>query len=112
MVPGPVQAAAAAALADDGHVEDQRDVYRRRLELLVEIFARIGLPADLPGGGFYLWVKAPEGDAWGLTQLLARDGGALVSPGEFYGPDGAGHVRVAAVQPDERLHLLGERLSG
>jgi len=41
---------------------------------------------------------------------LAERGGALVSPGEFYGEAGAGHVRIAAVQPDDRIALLGERL--
>jgi aspartate/methionine/tyrosine aminotransferase len=34
----------------------------------------------------------------------------LVSPGEFYGPTGADHVRVAAVQPDERIELIARRL--
>jgi aspartate/methionine/tyrosine aminotransferase len=33
-----------------------------------------------------------------------------VSPGEFYGPDGAGYVRVAAVAPDERIELAARRV--
>jgi aspartate/methionine/tyrosine aminotransferase len=41
---------------------------------------------------------------------LATEGGALVSPGEFYGPDGAGFVRVAVVQPSDRLELVAQRL--
>jgi aspartate/methionine/tyrosine aminotransferase len=40
------------------------------------------------------------------------DGGALVSPGEFYGDDGAGFVRVAVVQPTERIKLVADRLAG
>ena len=64
----------------------------------------------LPGGGFYLWAPAPGGDAWALTERLAREAGALVSPGEFYGAAGRGHVRVAMVQPDDRLALLTERV--
>ena len=31
-------------------------------------------------------------------------------PGDFYGPAGAGHVRVAVVQPDDRLELVADRL--
>ncbi len=108
MVPGPVQAAAVAAWYDDDHVEGQRGRYWRRLELMQAILGTAGVPCDLPAGAFYLWVPA-EGDAWGLTRRLAEEGGALVAPGEFYGdPD---HVRVAVVQPDERLELVGERLS-
>ena len=111
MVPGPVQAAGAVAWADDEHVAVQAARYHERLEVLVEALRGIGLDARLPGGAFYLWVPAPDGDAWALARLLAERGGALVSPGEFYGPDGAGHVRVAAVQPLERIRLLAERLS-
>ncbi len=46
-----------------------------------------------------------------LAERLARDGGTLVSPGEFYGPDGAGFVRVAVVQPDDRIQLVADRLA-
>jgi aspartate/methionine/tyrosine aminotransferase len=110
MVPGPVQAAGVAALDDDGHVETQREVYRDRLQLGCEVFGRLGIEAVLPGGGFYLWVPAPEGDAWALTERLAREAGALISPGEFYGAAGAGHVRVAMVQPDDKLRMMAARV--
>lgn len=110
MVPGPVQLAAAAALADRGHVADQRARYRHRLERMVELLGRLGIEASLPAGGFYLWVGAPGGDAWSFTERLARDLGVLVSPGEFYGPAGAGQVRFALVAPDERLDLVAERV--
>lgn len=110
MVPGPVQAAAAVAYTDDRHVDEQRERYRGRLERMAEILRAIGLDVDLPGGAFYLWVAAPGGDAWALADRLARDAGALVSPGEFYGDAGAGHVRLAMVQPDDRLELVARRL--
>jgi succinyldiaminopimelate transaminase len=111
MVPGPVQAAGAVAWSDDAHVVDQAARYHERLVVLVEALQGIGLDARLPGGAFYLWVPAPGGDAWALARRLAVDGGALVSPGEFYGAAGAGHVRVAAVQPLEQIELLAERLA-
>ncbi len=110
MVPGPVQAAAAVAYADDAHVDAQRARYLGRLERVAEILRAIDLDVALPGGAFYLWVAAPGGDAWGLAARLARDAGALVSPGEFYGDAGAGHVRLAMVQPDDRLELMARRL--
>jgi succinyldiaminopimelate transaminase len=113
MVPGPVQAAGAAALGDDAHVEDQRARYLERLEFLAAVLSSAGCPATLPEGGFYLWVPvpAPLADGWALTEELARAAGVLVSPGEFYGPDGSGFVRVAAVQPMSRLRLVADRLA-
>ena len=115
MVPGPVQAAGAVALDDDAHVEVQRDRYRRRLQLLADGLGAVGLPTPFPQGGFYLWVPVPASvpdGGWGLTERLALAGGVLVSPGEFYGPDGAGFVRIAVVQPTERLELVVSRLAG
>jgi succinyldiaminopimelate transaminase len=105
LVPGPVQAAAAVALADDSHVEEQRARYRERLE-----FFRTIVDAPMPAGGFYLWAPVPGGDAWAFTEDLAARGGALVSPGDLYGEAGAGYVRIALVQPMERLELVAERL--
>jgi succinyldiaminopimelate transaminase len=112
MVPGPVQLAAGVALADDEYVEVQRERYRERLDLLRAAFVEAGVDVPAPEGTFYLWVPAPGGDAWGFTERLANDAGILVSPGEFYGPDGAGHVRVAVVQPTVRLEMAARRLRG
>jgi aspartate/methionine/tyrosine aminotransferase len=113
MVPGPAQAAGAVALSDDAHVEVQRGRYHERLTYLADVLARVGCPVELPEGGFYLWVPVPAtqwADAWSMAEDLARQGGILVSPGDLYGPDGAGFVRVAVVQPMERLELVADRL--
>ena len=113
MVPGPVQAAAAVALADDEHVAQQRARYRERLDFLAAVLRAAGCPALLPAGGFYLWVPVPARwpDAWALAEDLARVGGLLVSPGDFYGEEGRGFVRVAVVQPMDRLELAADRLA-
>jgi aspartate/methionine/tyrosine aminotransferase len=109
MVPGPVQALAAATWDDDEHVDRQRAVYRARLERLRGILAAIDIAAELPAGAFYLWVRAPDGDGWSLTKQLATSLGMIVSPGEFYGEAGQPFVRIAAVQPDDRIALLEQR---
>jgi succinyldiaminopimelate transaminase len=113
MVPGPAQAAGVAALSDDDHVDAQRARYRDRMGYLGGVLGAYGAPVALPEGGFYLWVPVPSDrwpDAWAMAEALATDGGLLVSPGDLYGDGGAGHVRVALVQPGERLELVGERL--
>jgi succinyldiaminopimelate transaminase len=110
MVPGPVQRAATAVLGDQAHVEVQRGRYWQRLLRFQEILARLGARAELPSGGFYLWSPAPDGDEWAWTDWLATNGGVLVSPGSFYGPDGTGFVRLAMVADLDRLDLVAARL--
>jgi len=106
LVPGPAQIAGAASLQDQDHVNVQADRYRRRLEALVEVLAALDLEADLPEGGFYLWVEAPDGDESALCLRLATELGVLTTPGPTFGGGGAGYVRIAAVVPDDRLDLV------
>jgi len=109
MVPGPAQAAAVAALNDDEHVTEQRERYQARLRRMSRILSTwSGIDVPLPDGGFYLWF--PVDDAWAFTERLAREGGALVSPGDLYGAAGSGFVRVAVVQTDETIERVATRL--
>jgi len=110
MPPGPSQQAAIVAFGDDVHVDEQRERYAARLHRCAEILRSTGLTVELPSGGFYLWVAAPDGDAWALTEHLATVAGAIVSPGEFYGPAGSGFVRLAMVESLDRLELMAARL--
>ncbi len=126
MVPGPVQAGAVAAYADDEHVVEQRRRYEERLSFLGGVLSEAGVPATRPAGGFYLWVAVPgsfpvvadgageggDGRGWALVEALAMEGGLLASPGGFYGADSGGYVRVAAVQPMDRLEVVARRLRG
>ena len=112
MPAGPVQVAAVVALADDEHVEAQRERYRRRLRRLQQLLAATGYAASFPDGAFYLWAQAPAADAWAAARDLAIQAGIVVSPGEFYGPESVGCFRVAAVQPDDRIELAASRVGG
>ncbi len=110
MVPAPVQAAVAVAYDDDEHVDQQRARYRRRLSFMSEALGAFGLSAPMPDGAFYLWCSKEGIDGWELATLLAERAGLVVSPGELYGEDAANFVRVAMVQPDERLAVAASRL--
>jgi succinyldiaminopimelate transaminase len=111
MVPGPVQLAGAIAYEDDAHVDEQRRVYRRRVESFAGVLRDVGFDVALPGGSFYLWIAVPGGDAWACTNWLAEQGGVIVSPGEFYGEAATGYIRVALVEPDEKLDEVAKRFA-
>jgi succinyldiaminopimelate transaminase len=112
MVATPVQAAAAAALADDEHVADQRQRYEERRKLTLDGLRAHGLVHDGGPALFYLWVRAAEStdDGWELAARLA-EAGTLVAPGSLYGAAGADHVRIALTQPNDRLELALARLA-
>jgi succinyldiaminopimelate transaminase len=112
MVPGPIQAAVAVAYNDDEHVNVQRTIYRTRLEQMSQALIAFGIDAPFPEGAFYLWCSKEGMDGWELAALLAERSGLIVSPGELYGDAGAHFVRVAVVQPDDRLALAASRLLG
>lgn len=111
MTPFPTQRAATAALLDDRHVDEQRARYAARRTLMIE--ALKGTPLRHQGGDatFYLWVSSEtQSDGWELARRFAELG-VLVSPGDFYGPQGAPYVRIALVQPLDLLELVAERLA-
>ena len=111
MVAGPNQHAAAVAFGDQEHVHTQREAYHRRMLAMISVLEAFGVEAAMPEGGFYLWVKAPGGDAWELARQLAERVGLIVSPGEFYGDVSDDYVRIAVVQSDESIDQIAGRLT-
>lgn len=110
LVPTPVQAAMTAALADDAHVDAQRERYRGRRDRLAAAVRAAGLRIDHSAAGLYLWVTRDE-DCWATIDWLAGLG-IVAAPGAFYGPSGERHVRMALTATDERIDTAVERLSG
>jgi succinyldiaminopimelate transaminase len=108
LVPAPVQAAMVAALGDQAHVDEQVARYRSRREVLREALLAAGFRIDHSEAGLYLWATRDE-DCWSTVDWLAERG-ILASPGDFYGPTGARHVRLALTASDERVAAAAARL--
>ena len=109
MVPTPIQVAAAAALDDDVHVIEQKERYRGRRTVLAEALTGAGFRIDHSEAGLYLWATRGE-PCWDTVRWFAERG-VLVTPGDFYGPAGAKHVRVALTATDERVNEVPARLA-
>jgi acetylornithine aminotransferase len=93
-----VQRASVAAWRDEVHVEENRERYRRKRDLLLDVFERHEVHVAGSVATFYLWVRVPTAETsleWAL-HLLDR-GGIVVAPGSFFGPEGEGFVRMAMV---------------
>jgi len=116
-VPMPLQEVAAAAYADESHVQENRRLYARKFDLADQIIGdRYGYRR--PAGGFFLWLDvAALGGSEAATVKLWRDAGVRVLPGRYIARDqvdghnpGANYIRVAMVQDNattaEALHRL------
>jgi len=109
MMPTPVQAAMVAALSDDEHERRQRDRYARRRGVLLPAVQSAGLTVEDSEAGLYLW--ATRGEPCRDTVSWFAQRGILVAPGEFYGPRGHQHVRIALTATDERIAAAAQRLA-
>jgi succinyldiaminopimelate transaminase len=109
IVPAPVQAAMVAALSDESHVAEQRDRYSHRRTRLRDALTAAGLTIEHSEAGLYLWCTRGE-DGWATVDWFAARG-ILVAPGDFYGPAGSRHVRVALTASDERVDAAVARLT-
>jgi succinyldiaminopimelate transaminase len=110
MMPGPVQAAMAAALSDDAHADEQRGRYAARRARLRPALESAGWAVEHSVAGLYLWAAHQDLDCWASVDRLASLG-ILVAPGAFYGPSGQRHIRVALTATDERIGAAIARLA-
>ncbi len=108
MVPLPIQNAMVAALSDEVHVQEQRARYNLRRSILVPALQAAGFRIDDSAAGLYIWCTRSE-DAWHTVDWLAQIG-ILATPGNFYGPLGASHIRVAMTASDLQINEAAERI--
>ena len=109
IMPAPVQKAVIAALGDEVHVAVEREIYRKRREVLLEAVKAYGFEIAESQAGLYLWATLGE-DCWVTVRRMA-DLGILVVPGEFYEAGGSKYVRFSITATDEKITEGAARLT-
>jgi succinyldiaminopimelate transaminase len=109
MMPAPVQKAVIAALKDEEHVAVEREIYRKRREVLLEAVKAYGFEIADSEAGLYLWATLGE-DCWATVTKMAELG-ILVVPGEFYQAQGSNYVRFSITASDEKVAEGAARLT-
>ncbi len=114
-----IQAAAAAALADEGHVAAMRESYRRKRDILVAALRDIGCEVTPPEATLYVWPVAPAGMSGVVfaRRLLEPDVAVACTPGAALGEplaDGSNpgerHVRFALVPSIAEVEEAAQRI--
>lgn len=108
MLPAPVQEAMIAALGDEGHVDDQRELYRARRAVLRSALEGAGYRVDGSEAGLYLWATRGA-DAWESVAEFAGLG-IIIGPGHFYGEHSPHHVRLALTASDADIAEAARRI--
>jgi succinyldiaminopimelate transaminase len=109
IMPAPVQKAVIAALGDEEHVSVEREIYRKRREVLLDAVKAYGFEIAESQAGLYLWATLGE-DCWVTVKRMA-DLGILVVPGEFYEAGGSKYVRFSITATDEKISEGAARLT-
>ncbi|HET6224268.1 MAG TPA: LL-diaminopimelate aminotransferase [Dongiaceae bacterium] len=104
----PVQVAATAALnGPQGCIEEMRQRYKGRREVLIQGLAQAGWPVPAPAASMFAWAPIPErfGNLGSVefAKLLLSEAKVAVAPGLGFGEYGEGFVRIALVENRERL---------
>ena len=104
----PIQAAACAALnGPQDIVQQNRELYHKRRDVLVDAFGRAGWDIPPPPASMFAWAPLPPAlkDMGSLefSKQLLTHADVAVAPGVGYGEDGEGYVRIALVENEQRL---------
>jgi N-succinyldiaminopimelate aminotransferase len=97
-----VQKASIAAWGDEAHVRENRRLYAEKFRAVLPLVPQ----AEMPQGGFYLWLRTPIDDAE-LTRRLHAQYNVLVLPGSYLAREAGGanpgrnRVRIALVAPQD-----------
>jgi alanine-synthesizing transaminase len=104
----PIQAAAVAALnGPQDCVEANRQLYKKRRDVLVESFGRAGWDIPVPMASMFAWAPIPEAfrklGSMEYSKKLLTEAHVAVAPGVGFGEEGEGYVRIALVENEQRL---------
>lgn len=104
----PVQVAAAAALnGPQDCVEEIRNTYHHRRDVLVDSFGRAGWKIPPPPATMFAWCPLPEAfrsiGSVEFAKHLIEKAEVAVSPGIGFGEYGEGYVRIALVENEHRI---------
>ncbi len=104
----PIQVAATAAINGSQQcVQELREMYKARRDILVDGLRQAGWPVQPPEASMFLWAALPEAyqEAGSLrfSQALLKHAEVAVAPGIGFGEYGDSHVRIALVENTQRL---------
>ncbi|MCX7918429.1 MAG: LL-diaminopimelate aminotransferase [bacterium] len=110
---GAIQEVGIAALTGDMRsVQEMREIYQRRRDVLVSGLESCGIKVNKPLAGFYVWVAVPQGyTSMEFTEKLIQEAGIVTTPGIGFGQYGEGYIRMTLTTAESRLAEAVDRIA-
>ena len=108
------QLASVEAWNDEEHVKQNRKIYVKKFEAVIDILKPV-ISVSLPDAGFYLWLNTPIDDETFARDLFAQQN-VTVLPGSYLSRESGGinpgrnHVRLALVAPLDECITAANRI--
>lgn len=111
----PIQIAATAALNGNGSdIEEVRQTYKARRDVMVESFDRAGFHVPSPKATMFAWAPIPEPfkhmGSVEFASMLIEKANVAVAPGIGFGEHGDDYVRLAVVENEHRLRQAARNI--
>ncbi len=111
----PIQVASVAALNSEVKVIDEiRNIYKERRDILVDSFSNAGWHIPLPKATMFAWSPIPDKyrklSSLEFSKLLLEEVDIAVSPGVGFGEYGEGFVRLSIVENEQRIRQAARNL--
>ena len=111
----PIQVAATAALnGPDNCINDIREIYKKRRDILVSSMATAGWQIPIPQATMFAWAPLPDRfkhlGSIEFSKLLLNEADVAVSPGVAFGEYGEGYVRISLVENEQRIRQAARNI--
>lgn len=111
----PIQVAATAALnGPQDIIDENRALYKKRRDIMVESFGRAGWDIPAPEASMFAWAPIPEQfkhlGSMEFSKRLIAEAGVAVAPGPGFGDEGEGFVRLALVENEQRIRQAARNI--
>lgn len=111
----PMQVAATIALNDDQTcVEEIKNRYSARMDVLIKSFADAGWDMQKPKATMFIWTEIPEVakhlGSLEFSKRLLKEAKVAVSPGVGFGESGENYVRIALIENEKRIRQAARNI--
>lgn len=111
----PMQVAATIALnSSQKCVQDITNIYKKRMDILVQTFCEAGWEIQPSRASMFVWARLPKQcehlGSMEFSKRLLQEAKIAVSPGVGFGENGEGYVRIALIENEKRIRQAAKIL--